>query len=415
MDSCIGQLVDALEEAGRLDTTVVLVAGDHGEGLGDHGEATHAHLIYGSTLRVPLIGAWPARWRKGGVVARPVGLVDLAPTLYHLLGRKPPRVSGRSLLDALEGRREEPDQRALYAESLYDFLHFGWAPLYSVRIGSRHLIQADRSHELYDLERDADESSDLAAGNPDDLRSLKIRLAQMRAALTEPPPSVSGVLDAPPGYLQAPSAKPTLKKDADREGKRRIPRNAVGDVATFEHVKNLSYRTDLKALADAASQLAGLLENDPENPSYLFWAGCIHRRRALVLDRAGNRGKESVDAVVKAKDFFTRTLNRRPNHAGAQNLLFSCLIMLNEPDPVIKGAGTIIGQGYENRDTRLWLATAYLIRNETGDLDLADRENREGLKRFPDNARLEKQREAIVRRLQQRSVDRRRREKTERD
>jgi hypothetical protein len=88
--------------------------------------------------------------------------------------------------------------------------------------------------------------------------------------------------------------------------------------------------------------------------------------------------------------------------------------MLNDPDPVIKGTETIIRQGYENRDTRLWLAIAYLLRNEVGDLDLADRENREGLRLFPDNPRLTKQREEIDRLLLKRRVEKRTREKAER-
>jgi arylsulfatase A-like enzyme len=413
MDDCIGDLLDALEEEGRLGSTAVLVAGDHGESLGEHGEPTHAHLIYGSTLRVPLICTWPSHWRDRGVVNQPVGLVDLAPTLYHLLGRVPPPHSGQSLLDVLAGKREEPDPRPLYAESLYDFLHFGWAPLYSVRAGSRHLIQADGNYELYDLESDPGESKDLVSDRPADLRPLKIRLARLRASLTEPPPSASGVLDAPPGYLQAPHAQPTLQKDADREGKRRIPMKAIGDVPTFEHVKNLSFRNDLKELSEAESRLAGLLEKDPDNPSYRYWAGRIQLARMRVLERTGGGSETVVKAVVEARECFTRTLNRRPSHAGAQNLLFYCLIMLDEPEPVIQGAATIIGQGYENRDTRLWLANAYLTRDEVGDLALADRENREGLKRFPDNPRLKKQREVIDRLLLKRQVDGRKREKAE--
>jgi len=282
-----------------------------------------------------------------------------------------------------------------------------------VRVDSRHRIQADRSYELYDLESDPGESKDLASERPADLRPLKIRLARLRASLSEPPPSASGVLEAPPGYLQAPHAQPTLRKDADREGKRRTPMKAIGDVAAFEHVKNLSYRNDLKVLAEAENRLTALLEKDPDNPSYRYWAGRIQLARMRVLERTGGGSEDVVKAVVEARQCFTKALNRRPNHAGAQNLLFYCLIMLNEPEPIIQGAATIIRQGYENCDTRMWLAQAYLTRNETGDLDLADRENREGLKHFPDSPQLQKQREVIERLLLKRKVDERKREKAE--
>ena len=62
-----------------MDRTLVVVAGDHGEGLGDHGERTHGMLLYDSTLRVPLVIAAP------GVAAatrdEAVSLADIAPTI----------------------------------------------------------------------------------------------------------------------------------------------------------------------------------------------------------------------------------------------------------------------------------------------------------------------------------------------
>jgi hypothetical protein len=341
------------------------------------------------------------------VVEEPVGLVDIAPTLYHLLDEKAPRLSGVSLLRVLEGRRDEPPQRPLYAESLYDFLHFGWAPLYAVRLGSRYLIEADDRTWLHDLSRDPGETRNLAAERPADVRSLRIALARLRASLEAVPAAPGGVLAAPPGYLQAPHAVPTLKRDEDRKGKRRIPMEAVGDVRSFEWVKNRSFRSDLDALDESLRRMAVLRERDPDNPSYLYWTGRIHRSRALRLREAGRAPEVVIEELGRAKSFFLQALERRPDHAHARNLLFHCLILLGDPAPVIKGATEILEQGRENRDTRFWLAEAYLTRNEPADLDAADRDNREGLVRFPDHERLAGQREEIDRRVLRRKLARR--------
>src|SRR5262245_2775491 len=84
-DSCVGRALAALEKGGVLAHGLVAVAGDHGEGLGDHGEATHSVFIYEATLRVPLILWWPARW-KPAVVVGTARLQDIAPTLLQAAG-----------------------------------------------------------------------------------------------------------------------------------------------------------------------------------------------------------------------------------------------------------------------------------------------------------------------------------------
>ena len=397
-DSCVGRLLDALEKARQLDETVVVVAGDHGEGLGDHGEATHAHLIFDSTLRVPFLFSCPDAWPGGRIIEDPVGLVDLAPTLYHLIDQKPPRVSGLSLLRALTGKRALPSLRPLYAESLYDFLHFGWAPLYSVRVGSLYLIKADDHHALYDLEHDPTARTDLSPDQPLEVRRLQIQLARMTASLYEPPPPRGGTLNAPPGYLQAPHAAPTLKKDANRSGKRRDPMDAIHEVSTFEQIKNSYYQSGLPELESARHLLGVLLEKDPENPSYLYWAGRLHVAMARRLDALKKPTERITSHFARARTCFEQTLNRRPTHSQSQNLLFFCLISLRDPEPVIKGAKVVLEEGYENRDTRFWLAEAYLQRNAPGDLERADQENRTARERFVDHARLDEQRQRILQR-----------------
>jgi len=169
-DAQFGRLLDRLLGDPQWERTVLIVAGDHGEGLYDHGERWHTMLLYETTQRVPLIvrapGARPAR------VARPVGLADLMPTILDLAGIEGPRgLRGISLRPALEGG-DLPD-RPIYFESLAGSLVYGWAELRGLRYGPWKLIDSDEP-ELFDLDADPGEQRNLAATETmrvEDLRS----------------------------------------------------------------------------------------------------------------------------------------------------------------------------------------------------------------------------------------------------
>ena len=147
-DSQIGRLFDALDRRQLLEDTLVIVAGDHGESLGEHGERDHGVFIYESVLRIPLIirapGVSPRR------VSPVVRLIDVMPTVLDVLGLPAPPIDGISLLEVMRGGRG-PELEA-YSESEYP-RRLGWSPLRSLRDGRFKVIDAPRP-ELYDLERD---------------------------------------------------------------------------------------------------------------------------------------------------------------------------------------------------------------------------------------------------------------------
>ncbi|MCH7873488.1 MAG: sulfatase, partial [Planctomycetes bacterium] len=130
MDAQIGRLVQALKREGAWDNTLIVVVADHGEGLGDHGEATHAKLIYDSVMRVPLIMACPGLFEQSYIVDDVVvSVTDIFPTVLDLLGMEiPVDVDGLSLLAA----RSKKD-RTIYMENLATYLDNGWSPLYRLR------------------------------------------------------------------------------------------------------------------------------------------------------------------------------------------------------------------------------------------------------------------------------------------
>lgn len=184
MDDQVGRLLAAVRD--RTARPLVVVAGDHGEGLGDHGEAAHGVFLYQSTQRVPLIVAGPGV-PTGTTVAAPVGLVDIAPTVLDLLGQDPIAGSdGRSLVPAWK------DAATFVAgpvemETLYPRLAYGWAPLSALVESGRKYIEAPRP-ELYDLVADPGEVRNLWKDRPAESRAMSAALRDRTAGDTVPAP-----------------------------------------------------------------------------------------------------------------------------------------------------------------------------------------------------------------------------------
>ena len=159
-----GQLARLLEHvAGAADGPVlVVVAADHGEGLGEHGEETHGLLLNESTLHVPLVvawlgepgGQWPAR---GTTRADSVSLLDVTPTLLDLLGLPPVADA-----DGASVRQPRPG-RALPLETRAPWFYYGFSSLVGVRRDALKLVgapaAADPAWTLVDLSVDPGEQA----------------------------------------------------------------------------------------------------------------------------------------------------------------------------------------------------------------------------------------------------------------
>jgi arylsulfatase A-like enzyme/Tfp pilus assembly protein PilF len=162
VDRALGRFFDGLGTG--LDRTIVVVTGDHGESLGEHGESTHGLFAYEATLRVPLLVAGPGIGSR--VVTETVGHADIAPTVLELVGNAldSAEFDGRSLVGLLSGQADA--DRPLYFESLDAALTRGWAPLTGVIVEGWKFIDLPIP-ELYNLRVDADEQKNLASVEAD--------------------------------------------------------------------------------------------------------------------------------------------------------------------------------------------------------------------------------------------------------
>jgi arylsulfatase A-like enzyme/tetratricopeptide (TPR) repeat protein len=177
MDENIGKLLSKLKNLQIKDRTIIFVAGDHGEGLGQHEESTHAMFVYSSTLHVPLMIHLPGikKQRIPGVVR----LMDLAPTVYEMLGLTPPAgIQGKTLVPLMNGT--EQSKRIAYSESSYAEFHYGWSPLKSVTTNQYKFIEAPRA-ELYDRIKDPNEQNNIINEKPSIAKVLKGDLQEIIA------------------------------------------------------------------------------------------------------------------------------------------------------------------------------------------------------------------------------------------
>ena len=181
-DHALAPLID-LARNGSRPTTVVVTA-DHGEGLGDHGEATHGVFAYESTLRVPLIVTQVGPFSTPGDGKRidaPVRHVDILPTIATLLALKiPADLPGQSLLTA----EVDLEPRSSYFEAMTAMLKRGWAPLRGVIAGREKYIDLPVD-ELYDLAADPAETRNLVGSSPEQVRALTARLKAFAAGMPE--------------------------------------------------------------------------------------------------------------------------------------------------------------------------------------------------------------------------------------
>jgi choline-sulfatase len=320
-----GEIAYVDAELGRLLTridrdspnAIVVVAGDHGEGLGEHGEKTHGFLLYQSTVHVPLLVRAPGAWPAGKRIADPVSLADVMPSVLGLLGvPAPPGLDGGDLGPLVRGGGRPP-RREVYAETYLPRLQFRFSPLTMLRSGSMKYVDAP-SVELYDLKADPGEARSLAGAGPDE-GSLAERLRDFVARSdSQASTRAAGVLDAEGearlrslGYASAGSLA------AGTGGRGRDPKTMTGYLERYDRAVGLvaAGRVD-----EGMTALRILVPEVPEN----YMARYQLAAALIVLGRQDEARAELAQVVAAAPEFGSGHL-----------MLAECLAELGRLDDAI--------------------------------------------------------------------------------
>ena len=275
-DAEAGRLLAHLATRGRAADSIVVVAGDHGEGLGAHGEATHGLLAYDTTLRVPLIVAAPGL--APAVQAAPVSLADVAGAVLRL-SRSGASLPAASTRDPFDG-----DTAAeVYAETEYPAVA-GWHPLRVIAGASRKLIRSS-ALEFYDVAGDAAETTDLTARETAAARAAVARLTALQGTATAArgPSAEAQARLRSLGYASGPSAQ-TIADNAPN------PASVIDAWTRFERA------SALPPGPAAVAALEALTREHPEG--YVFVTGYA---RALA---AAGRHADAARALKAAVGRF---------------------------------------------------------------------------------------------------------------
>jgi arylsulfatase A-like enzyme len=360
-DSALGGFVGYLKKSGRYDNALIVVVGDHGEGLGEHHEDTHGIFLYDSTTHVPLIvktpGERPAPGRPDEIVEAQVRTTDILPTVVDWLGIPPPeRLDGASLRPFFEGNekgeeKEEKKDRTAFGETDYP-LRFGWAPLRSVRAEGFKFIEAPRP-ELYDLHADPGELANRY--QPSDLTVQKFRgmLAEVKAKAAIPPAAAAenqGSRDSNEalkalGYESQSGAG--VSANAPESSRLPDPKDKIEEQNLLHSAMIASddNRTD-----QARQALQKVLQLDPRSPTALLQLGELelhtgdfaraaeHLRQAREVRPQDStaafhegQAREKTGDFARARDALEASLKLTPGQFPARLLLGQVYLSLKDP------------------------------------------------------------------------------------
>jgi arylsulfatase A-like enzyme/Tfp pilus assembly protein PilF len=268
-DSIVGKLITDLRRRGLFDASLIAVMADHGEAFGEHGEEHHGIFLYDETIHVPLLFKLPGQHAATRVETR-VGLVDVAPSILRALHLPVPNaMQGQSLLrfmipDKVVRSGEESDsgpQGAIYSESGYGHLSFGWSMLKAWRTGNYLYIDAPE-RELYsqtadpaamhNLASDAKAVADTAAAQMTEFRRKTVGESTGKTQLTAAQAESLHAL----GYLGSDSAGPN---DSSGEG----GADPKHKIATANLLYEALIHTENERYQEAVPMLEEVLQREP--------------------------------------------------------------------------------------------------------------------------------------------------------
>ena len=357
-DSAVANWIAYLKKAGVYDNAIIIVSGDHGEGLGEHGEETHGLFLYDATLHIPLLLKTPRNAASpaphGMVIDAQVRTTDILPTILAATGiPASPELNGESLFPLLEKsgdkKSDDKNERVLFGETDYP-LRWGWAPLRALRTENAKLIEAPRP-ELYDPRADPKETKNLYAADGAKLQNLQAEMAKWEAKLPTP-------------NNFAKSEK--LPDPKDKIEVQNLLHNAM--LASDDNRSN-----DARQFLEKAAQL------DPTSPNAVMQLGEIelaageYAKAAAHLKRASelrsddpNAAYEAGEALEKSGDFagareaLEASLKLAPSQMPARLLLGLVYLQLKDAKNAADQFEAALLVDSENSEGRLGLAEAQI-------------------------------------------------------
>jgi len=345
-DSALANFISYLKKSRWYENSLIVVVGDHGEGLGEHHEDTHGIFLYDSTTHVPLILKTPVRVTdvKLKVVEAQVRTTDILPTVLDLTRiPAPAKLDGESLTLYFTGTNADDSERTVFGETDYP-LRFGWAPLRSVRMQGLKFIEAPRP-ELYDVLQDAAEVKNQYEPWNAQVQKFRAMLAQIRAKQPSPGNSRGSIGQGTIDELKALGYLGT----ADAGSATNVPEPSLlpdpKDKIEEQNLLHLAMIASEDGRADAAREfLRKVLQLDPKSPTALRQLGDLELQAGEYAESAQHlkAALEVHPDDATAAFHEGQALERTHDLAGARDVLESSLKLM----PGQIDARLLLGQVY---------------------------------------------------------------------
>ena len=355
VDSQVGRLLEWLDRNDRTRDTVVMVIGDHGESLGEHGESGHGFFIYEGAVRVPFIVRAPYDSMSGRRVEAVVRAVDVLPTALDLLGIEGAAISdeetaGVTLTPLLTGA-ERSLRLTAYSEAIYPRYHFGWSDLRALRAGDLKYIAAPHP-ELYDLSADPDEETNLYSERTDQAERMHAQLTVLESAWQKDAPAERAE-EVDPDTRARLSALGYVGSfvSADPEPGERA---SLADPKDKIHLYNLMRRAREASLREGGNPAAiqALTQVVDEDPNVIdAW---------VRLGNAQLKERLLSDAIVS----YQKALELKPDYDLAVINLANAYRAAGQPEDAMLGYRQFLRLDPRNAQIRYELAQMLLERNE---------------------------------------------------
>jgi len=353
MDQQLGRLVAGFEERFGGGPWRILVVGDHGEGLGDHGEMLHGNLLYQGAMRVPLIIAGSEI--APGEEEKAVSVKQIFATILGWAGRE------------IEGSLSEESDEPVLAEALKPYLQYGWQPQFmAVRDGIKVIRSGET--EIYDVRTDPAEAHSLVGQIELDPALRKALSDYAAAALSEAGPEDAELSQearqklASLGYFGS-EGRPALREDAPN------PKDMVHLYRDLDIGAGLFIRQEYQQAIPVFTRVS---QEDPDN-------FMVALRLAVAHSVVGNE-EEALESFARAREIDPSAVDLRHYQAMhylqndqeelAQPLFESVLAQMPDRLPALEALAQIYTRQGRIEDASRMLERVVKIK-ESPSLELA--------------------------------------------
>ena len=299
MDFYVGEVVEKLKNKNLLSKTLIILAGDHGEGLGEKVEIGHGIFLYDMAIKVPLIFYAPNNLPGERTITSRVRLIDIMPSVLDMLNmQEADKNQGISLIPYIEGRKKEDLDS--YIETYYPRENYGWSELTGLIAGDWKYIRAPKA-ELYNLKSDPNEEKNL-------LQSKKKIVSEMNRNLEI---LIKNSMAAPGAGNRVPTSEELERlrslgyisySDSQVKGQQPDPKDKIDELRMIQQAEMYESQGDYKAAAALHEKMLSLRPSSPS--SYVNLA--LAHARMKQFDEAIQTLKQGIEIIPKSEILLAR-------------------------------------------------------------------------------------------------------------